>query len=63
MKYFKKRKLSFPARKDGMMTGVFGYGEEGLTIDPDVVSSTEMTGAVPASRDEYEEDALEEYYF
>ena len=45
------------------MAGVFGYDDEGLTIDPDVVSSTEMTGAIPAARDEYDEDALEDYYF
>ena len=45
-------------------TGVFGYDEDGMTLDSDVVSSTEMTGAVPAARREpYDEDAFEEYYF
>ena len=63
MKYFKKRKLVFPPKNDESMSGVFGYNCEGLTLDSDIVSSTEMTGAVPAARDEYEDDAVEDYVF
>ena len=47
MKFFKKRKLVFPPKNDESMSGVFGYNCEGLTLDSDIVSSTEMTGAVP----------------
>ena len=60
----KKRKRVFPPRMVDRTTGVFGYDEDGMTLDSDVVSSTEMTGAVPAARREpYDEDAFEAYYF
>ena len=63
MKYLRKRKLVFPPKNDESMSGVFGYNGEGLTLDSDIVSSTEMTGAVPAAQDEYEDEALEDRYF
>ena len=44
--------------------GVFDPESSNITLDPRIVSSTEMTGAVPAAREEpYEEDAMEEYRF
>lgn len=44
--------------------GVFDPESCNITLDPEIVSSTEMTGAVPAAREEpYSEDAMEEYRF
>lgn len=44
--------------------GVFDPEHGDLELDSQIVSSTEMTGAVPAARQEpYEEDAFEEFWF
>ncbi len=44
--------------------GIFAPERGDLELDSQIVSSSEMTGAVPAARQEpYEEDAFEEYRF
>lgn len=44
--------------------GIFDPERGDLELDSQIVSSSEMTGAVPAARQEpYEEDAFEEYRF
>ena len=60
----KKRKPVFTNGKSKRYNGIFDPDAGSVTLDPDIVSSTEMTGAVPAAREEpYDEDTLEEYYF
>lgn len=44
--------------------GIFDPEREDLELDAEIVSANEMTGAVPAARQEpYDDDAFEEYYF
>lgn len=44
--------------------GIFDPDSGDVELDNELVSGTEMTGAVPAERrDPFEEDAFEEYYF
>lgn len=58
----KKYKPIFKNRKSKRYNGIFDPEHGDVELDPEIVSSTEMTGAVPAAREEYEEDAFEEYY-
>lgn len=49
-------------RKSKRYNGIFNPESGDLELDPEIVATTEMTGAVPAAREEYEEDSFEEYY-
>ena len=58
----KKHVLRFPREK--RYNGIFDPDSDEVTLDHEIVSSTEMTGAVPAARrDPYEDDAFENYIF
>lgn len=60
----KKCRPVFTHDKSKRYNGIFDPEADSVTLDRDIVSSTEMTGAVPAAREEpYDEDAFEEYYF
>ncbi len=59
----KKRKPIFDNRRSKRYNGIFNPEVGDIELDPEIVSSTEMTGAVPASPDEYDEDGFEEYYY
>ena len=49
-------------RKSKRYNGIFNPESGDLELDPEIVFTTEMTGAVPAAREEYEEDSFEEYF-
>lgn len=59
----KKHRPIHTQRKSKRFNGIFGYPQEEVEIDPTIVSSTEMTGLLPAVRDdEYGEEDFEEYF-
>ncbi len=59
----KKRRPIHTHKKTKRFNGIFGYPEEEIEVDPTVVSATEMTGLLPAVReDEFDEDEFEEYF-
>lgn len=59
----KKRKPIFNSNKSKRYNGIFNPEVGDIELDPEIVSSTEMTGAVPASPEESDEDDFEDYYF
>ncbi len=59
----KKRKPIFNSNKSKRYNGIFDPEAGDIELDPEIVSSTEMTGAVPAAREDYDEDGIEDYYF
>ncbi len=59
----KKRKPIFNSNKSKRYNGIFDPEVGDIELDPEIVSSTEMTGAVPASLVDSDEDEIEEYYF
>lgn len=53
-----------PSRPHRHYSGIFDLSHADLELDPSVVSGTEMTGAVPAAREEpYRDDAFDDYFF
>ena len=58
----KKYKPIHTKKKSKRFNGIFDPEHGDIELDPELVSSTEMTGAVPAAREEYEEDSFEEYF-
>lgn len=59
----KKHRPIYAQRKSKRFNGIFGYPQEETEIDPSIVSATEMTGLLPAVRDdEYSEEDFEEYF-
>ena len=59
----KKRKPIFNSNKSKRYNGIFDPEVGDIELDSEIVSSTEMTGAVPASLVDSDEDEIEEYYF
>ena len=59
----KKRKPIFDNRRSKRYNGIFNPEVGDIELDSEIVSSTEMTGAVPASLVDSDEDEIEEYYF
>ncbi len=59
----KKRKPIFDNRRNKRYNGIFNPEVGDIELDPEIVSSTEMTGAVPATPEECDEDDFEDYYF
>lgn len=60
----KKRKPMIHLPREKRYNGIFDPEREDLELDAEIVSANEMTGAVPAARQEpYDDDAFEEYYF
>ena len=59
----KKRTQNNPQKKSKRYNGTVNYEHEEMQLDPEIVSTTEMTGVVPAAPETYEEDAFEENYF
>lgn len=59
----KKRKPIFNGQKSKRYNGIFNPVPGDVELDPEIVSSTEMTGAIPASPEDCDEDEFEEYYF
>ena len=60
----KKRRPVFTHDKSKRYNGIFDPEAGSVTLDSDIVSSTEMTGAIPAPREEpYDENDFDEYYF
>lgn len=58
----KKYKPIHKEKKSKRYNGIFNPEHGDIELDSEIVSATEMTGAVPAAREEYEDDAFEEYY-
>lgn len=60
----KKKKPVFRRLREKRYNGIFDPESGDLELDSVLVSANEMTGAVPAARQEpFEEDAFEEFYF
>ena len=59
----KKHRPLHTQKKSKRFNGIVGLQHEEIEIDPTVVSATEMTGLIPAVReDEYSEEEFEEYF-
>ena len=60
----KKRGVFRPYYSQKPYSGIFDSTYGDLEMDTSVVSGTEMTGAVPAAREEpYRDDEIDGYYF
>lgn len=58
----KKYKPIHTEKKSKRYNGIFNPERGDLELDSEIVSANEMTGAVPAAREEYEEDSFEKYF-